>query len=167
MDWFRRHLSFANVVSMLALFVALGGVSYAALKLPKNSVGSKQIRANAVKSAKIKAGAVGNGKLRADAVTGDKVLDGSIGPSDLAAGSVDATKIVNDSVGTVALADNAVTGAKVVDDTLTEADVAPGTFVSGNITVQFTEATSDLGNGAETSLDAQCLPGQTAIGGGA
>jgi hypothetical protein len=144
-------------MSTLAVFVALGGVSYAALKLPKNSVGSKQIRANAVKSGKIKAGAVGNGKLRADAVTGEKVLDGSIGLSDLAAGSV----------GTNALADNAVTGAKVVDDTLTEADVAPGTFVSNQITVQFNEATSDLANGAETSLDAQCLAGQTAIGGGA
>jgi hypothetical protein len=167
MDWFRKHLSFANVVSMLALFVALGGVSYAALKLPKNSVGSKQIKKDAVKSGKIKAGAVGNGKLRADAVTGDKVLDGSIGLSDLAAGSVDATKIVNGSVGTDQLADSAVTGTKVADDTLTEADVAPGTFVSGHITVQFNEAAADLGSGAEISLDVHCLPGQTAIGGGA
>jgi hypothetical protein len=58
MDWFRRHMSFANVVSMLALFVALGGVSYAALKLPKNSVGSKQIKANAVKTGKVKNGAL-------------------------------------------------------------------------------------------------------------
>src|SRR4051794_40239775 len=58
MQWFRSHLSFANVVSMLALFVALGGVSYAALKLPKNSVGSKQIKANAVKSGKVKNGAL-------------------------------------------------------------------------------------------------------------
>jgi hypothetical protein len=30
-----RHLSFANVVACLALFVALGGASYAAFKLPK------------------------------------------------------------------------------------------------------------------------------------
>jgi hypothetical protein len=60
MQRFRRHLKFANVISMLALFVALGGVSYAALKLPKNSVGSKQIKANAVKSSKVK-----NGSLRA------------------------------------------------------------------------------------------------------
>jgi hypothetical protein len=50
----------ATVVAYLALFVALGGVSYAALKLPKNSVGSKQIKANAVKSAKVK-----NASLRA------------------------------------------------------------------------------------------------------
>jgi hypothetical protein len=42
------------VLALLALFVAMGGVGYAALKLPKNSVGSKQLRANAVTSAKVK-----------------------------------------------------------------------------------------------------------------
>ncbi|HET7425712.1 MAG TPA: hypothetical protein VFJ50_01635 [Gemmatimonadales bacterium] len=48
------------VVALVALFVAMGGVGYAALKLPKNSVGSKQIKKNAVNSAKVK-----NGSLRA------------------------------------------------------------------------------------------------------
>ena len=42
------RLSYANVVATLALFVALGGSSYAALKLPRNSVGAKQIRSGAV-----------------------------------------------------------------------------------------------------------------------
>jgi hypothetical protein len=35
--------SAAMVVSLIALFMALGGTSYAALKLPKNSVGSAQV----------------------------------------------------------------------------------------------------------------------------
>src|SRR5215218_2305680 len=52
MKWFRKKATFANVISMCALFVALGGVSYAALKLPKNSVGTKQIKKNAVRTAK-------------------------------------------------------------------------------------------------------------------
>jgi len=38
----------------MALFVALGGASYAAIKIPKNSVGSAQIKKNAVTSAKVK-----------------------------------------------------------------------------------------------------------------
>jgi hypothetical protein len=42
------------VVALVALFVALGGSSYAALKLPKNSVGSRQIKSGAVTSAKVK-----------------------------------------------------------------------------------------------------------------
>jgi hypothetical protein len=48
----------AMVVAMLALFIALAGTSYAAIKLPANSVGSKQIKANAVVSSKIKDGSL-------------------------------------------------------------------------------------------------------------
>jgi hypothetical protein len=167
MDWFRRHLTYANVMSTIGVFVALGGVSYAALKLPKNSVGSKQIKANAVKSGKIKDRQVKLSDLAGSSVDGSKVLDGSIGPIDLGADSVDSSKVFNGSLGTDDLADSAVNSAKVADDSLASDDVAPGTFVSGTITVQFNEAAADLGNGAETSLDAQCLAGQTAIGGGA
>jgi hypothetical protein len=47
---------YANVVSTLALLVALGGTSYAAAKLPDNSVGSAQIKKNAVKTTHVKDG---------------------------------------------------------------------------------------------------------------
>ena len=46
-------LSYANVVSTLALVVALGGGAYAAVELPKNSVGTKQIKKKAVTLAKV------------------------------------------------------------------------------------------------------------------
>jgi hypothetical protein len=45
---------YANVASTLALVVALGGTSYAAVALPKNSVGTKQLKTNAVTSSKVK-----------------------------------------------------------------------------------------------------------------
>ncbi len=54
----RARLSYANVVATLALFITLGGTSYAAIKLPSNSVGSTQLRANAVTSAKVKDGSL-------------------------------------------------------------------------------------------------------------
>lgn len=57
----RARLTYANVIATLALFIALGGTGYAALKLPKNSVGSEQLKANSVTSAKVK-----GGSLRAD-----------------------------------------------------------------------------------------------------
>jgi hypothetical protein len=47
-------MRYANVTSSLALFVALGGTGYAALKLPHNSVGAGQIRAGAVRSSEVK-----------------------------------------------------------------------------------------------------------------
>src|SRR5215217_2250603 len=56
---FRTRPTFSSVVSVLALFVALGGTSYAAVKLPKNSVGSSQIKVNGVQSSDVK-----NGSLR-------------------------------------------------------------------------------------------------------
>jgi hypothetical protein len=46
------------VVAYLALFVALGGSSYAALQLPKGSVGTKQLKKDAVTSAKVKPGSL-------------------------------------------------------------------------------------------------------------
>src|SRR5262245_5486261 len=49
----RSHLTYANVMSTIAVFIALGGVSYAAVKLPKNSVGPAQIKKNAVTITKI------------------------------------------------------------------------------------------------------------------
>jgi hypothetical protein len=47
----------AMVLALLALFIAMAGTSYAAIKLPANSVGSKQIQANAVAAAPCDRGA--------------------------------------------------------------------------------------------------------------
>ena len=50
----RGGLTFANVVALMALFIALGGTSVAAVALQKNSVKAKHIASNAVTSAKVK-----------------------------------------------------------------------------------------------------------------
>lgn len=50
----RRRPSHATVIAYLSLFVALGGTAIAAGALEKNSVGPKQLRKNAVTTAKIK-----------------------------------------------------------------------------------------------------------------
>jgi hypothetical protein len=47
-DYLRRHH-----VALLALVIALGGTSYAAVQLPKNSVGTTQIKPKAVTPAKL------------------------------------------------------------------------------------------------------------------
>jgi hypothetical protein len=50
----RSHLTYANVMSTIAVFVVLGGGAYAAATLPKNSVGTAQLKKNAVTAAKVK-----------------------------------------------------------------------------------------------------------------
>jgi hypothetical protein len=64
----RQRLTYANVMATIAVFIALGGASYAAMRLPKNSVGTKQIKRNAITTAKIKNGAVTGAKIKASSL---------------------------------------------------------------------------------------------------
>jgi hypothetical protein len=59
----------ALVISLIALFVALGGTTYAATSLPKNSVGTAQLKKNAITGAKIRNGAVTADKINAKGLT--------------------------------------------------------------------------------------------------
>jgi len=54
----RKRLTYANVMSSIAVFLVLGGAAFAATQLPKNSVGSKQLKKNAVVSSKVKDGSL-------------------------------------------------------------------------------------------------------------
>jgi hypothetical protein len=166
MDRIRNHITFANVISLCALMVALGGTAYAGLNLPKNSVGSRQIKPQAVKAGKIKPLAVKGGKLAPNSVNGSKVADGSVGLLDLGPNSVDGTKLADGSVGLADLAPDSVDSSKVANGSVAFDDAAAGAFLNGTVTVQFEQAAADLGNGAEQSLDVHCPAGQTAIGGG-
>jgi hypothetical protein len=78
MTRFRPRLTYANVAASLALFVALGGTGYAALQLPRNSVGAKEIRRGAVHSGEIRNRAV---KLRDIGVGTRQRLRGRQGPA--------------------------------------------------------------------------------------
>jgi hypothetical protein len=70
----------AMVVAGIALIVALAGTGYAAVGLPKNSVGSAQI----------KPGAVGTSDIATNAVTSSKVKNGTLLRGDFKAGQIPA-----------------------------------------------------------------------------
>lgn len=68
------------VVACIALTVALGGTSVAAIQaLPKNSVGTKQLKKNAVTGPKIKANAVTGAKVAANSLTGADINESGLG----------------------------------------------------------------------------------------
>jgi hypothetical protein len=69
----RERLTFANVMATVAVFFALGGASYAATQLPKNSVGAKQLQKNAVTGAKIKKQTITAGKIKKGTLTGTQI----------------------------------------------------------------------------------------------
>ena len=83
--WIRSHLSFANVVSIVAVFVALGGTSVAAISLSKNSVGASQIKKNAVGGSEIRKNAVRSGEVRNGALRAGDFAEGQLpaGPQGL------------------------------------------------------------------------------------
>ena len=76
----RRLPSPALVVAGLALVVALGGTTYAATALPKNSVGAKQL----------KSGAVSTVKLAKGSVTSRQIKDHTIVAADIAKSAIPA-----------------------------------------------------------------------------
>lgn len=109
----RRHLSFANVVALLALFVALGGGAYA---VKSNSVGTKQLKKNAVAKK----------NLKKNAIVSSKVKNGSLKDKDVKEGTLTGEK----------LADNTITGSQVDESSLgipkAWANVSPsGGVISG------------------------------------
>src|SRR4051794_20021182 len=80
-------LSYANVTATLALFVALGGTGYAAFSLPRDSVGSRELRRGSVGRSELKNGAVESSTVRDGTLTvrdfsasARSALAGGIGP---------------------------------------------------------------------------------------
>jgi hypothetical protein len=109
-----QHLTYANVVSTIALFLVLtGGVALAAVHLAKNSVGTKQLRKGAVTTAKINEGAVGTVQIGGGAVTGGQLANGAVSTAKLANGAVTGQKLAEGAVGTSEIATHAVTADKI------------------------------------------------------
>jgi hypothetical protein len=86
-----------NVVAYLALFLALGGGSYAvaantigASDIRTNAVGSSEIRANAVGGPEVRASAIGPSELRTGSVLSSEVRDGTLGDVDVRDGGLSA-----------------------------------------------------------------------------
>lgn len=107
----RKRLTFSNVIALLALFIALGGTSYAVTALPKNSVGTQQLKKNAVTGVKVKNGSLSSadfaagtllkgdtgasGATGATGATGPQGATGAAGPAGAQYSSVDGDSQTN------------------------------------------------------------------------
>jgi hypothetical protein len=74
----RQHVTYANVMSSIAAFLAIGGVGWAAATLPKNSVGTPQLKTDAVTAAKIKKGHVTGLDAKNDTFTGAHIKEATL-----------------------------------------------------------------------------------------
>ncbi len=86
----------AMVVAVIALIAALGGMAWAAL--PKNSVGSRQLKAKSVTTAKIANGAVIGANVAGHTLSGSNINVSELGtvPSATSANSAGNSKTVGD-----------------------------------------------------------------------
>lgn len=73
-----RRPSYAEAVATAAIAIAVGGSAYAAARLPANSVGSRELKTNAIRAS----------ELAARSVTSTAIRDGSLGPAEFAPGSL-------------------------------------------------------------------------------
>jgi len=115
----RPRLTYANVMSTLALFVALSGAgAIAASKLPKKSVGAPQLRPGAVTASKLRKNAVRAPKIKALAVKQGKIANGAVSGAKLGDAAVGSGKLAPGAVTTGKIAPGAVTGAQVDESSL-------------------------------------------------
>jgi hypothetical protein len=97
----RKRLTYANVMSSIAVFLILGGATAIAAK----KIGKNQIKANAITTAKIKKNAVTTAKIKGRAVTNGKLADGAVNFAKIAPG----TDVIATASGGPVAADSAAT----------------------------------------------------------
>jgi hypothetical protein len=148
-----RAPSPALVISSIALFVALGGTTYAATSLPRNSVGTEQLQKNAVTRAKIRNRAVTAAKINTDGLTVPNALFAlatnvaQVAHTAISAGfatnATQATSATNATNATTAATANALAGVEIVN--------GPSTSIPA---------------GGQADQTVTCPAGMVAIGGG-
>jgi hypothetical protein len=140
-----RGPSPAGVLAFVALIVALGGTSYAAFSLPKNSVGTKQLKNGAVTTTKIKNGSVTKSKINASGLTVPNAQHAS-------------------SAGTATLASSAGTATHASSaDTATHADTASNSTQLGGRTAASFEGSVEWALVASDGTVVQQSGGITAV----
>jgi trimeric autotransporter adhesin len=173
----RKHLTFANVLSCVALFMALSGAAYAATAmLPKKSVKTAHLANGSVTTLKLRGGAVTTLKLRNGAVTGAKIAPGAVGTSQIANGSVRSgqlgggvvteAKLKNGAVTENKLGASSVATGKVQDGAVTAAKLSSSLLAQLVKNVSYVTKASESDSSTPKAATAECPAGKIAIAGG-
>lgn len=171
----RTHLNPASLIAMVALFVALGGVSYAAA-----TIGSKEIKNNSIRSVDVRNGGLTGKDLRKDSVGGAKIKESTLGQVPSAQQAQDAVNAESATNAQNAVkaqsADNAV-NAESATSAQTAAAVGPngvgtGALQSGSVSASKLAATTrrstavSVAAGGTQLVTAGCQPGERMLSGG-
>ena len=155
-DKLRGRLTYANVMATIAVFVALGGTSVAAVSLKRNSVGSAQIKNGSVISADVKNNSLSGSDIKGltgKDFKGGQLPQGPQGPAGPqgATGPAGATNVVI-RTGTNVIADNISGGAGA------QADCQPGERAVGGGSTLSAGYTDDALQGSQPFTGAAGTP---------
>ena len=150
----------AMAVSLVALFMSLGGVGYAAAT---GSIDSREIKNNSVRSADLKNNDVRGTDIRTGTVTGSDVKDETLKGAD----------VLESSLGTVPQATNATqantaTAASSAGNSAQLGGIAASSYPSGVeiVTAESAIVTADPAKYGTSFVTATCPAGKKVIGGG-
>jgi hypothetical protein len=126
-----RPPSPALIVALIALFVSIGGVGYAASKIDTNDIKNK---------------AVTKPKIDKQAVSTNRIVKQAVKPSRLAGEAVKTNKLADLAVTSDKLGDLAVTTGKLADDSVVRAKVADGAIGAAELgsTQQIVSGTQNI-----------------------
>jgi hypothetical protein len=163
---FKRHLTVANVLSCIALFVALSATAVAATKLGTGQVKAVNIANEAVTSPKIKNLAVTNSKLGKESITNGKIKKLAVTNPKLGKESVTNGKIKKEAVSEAKLGKEAVGRAKIGFEAVDSSKISSSLYGQLVRNVSYFSAESASNNAVAKSAEVSCPAGKSAIAGG-
>lgn len=177
MNTLKRHLSVANVLSLVALFVALSATAVAATKIGTGQVKAYNIAKQAVTNSKIKSQAVTSGKIKnlgvnandlgKNSVINSKIRSKAVTNNKLGTEAVSAAKLAKNSVITGKIGPEAVAAGKIANEAVTSSKLSASFYSQLVRNVSYQSASSASNSEANKTVAASCPIGKEAIGGGA
>lgn len=128
-----RRPSYANVMSTVAVVLALTTSGAYAAGLGKNSVKPKHIASDAVRARHIAADAVQGNDVATGAIGSRAIGDGAVAAAELAEGSVGSSELANDSVGSSELAASSVGSSELASNSVGDGELAASSVGSSEI----------------------------------
>lgn len=130
----KPRFTYSNVVSTLALFLAIsGGVAFAASKIQTKDIAKR---------------AVTSGKLALGAVRSNQIANGAVSADQIGAGAITAKKIAAEAVGGTQIADGAVSAKQIADGTIGAKQIGASAVAPANLQFPVFYAASPLGGSA-------------------
>ncbi len=158
----------AMAVASVALFVALGGTSYAVAtgsidsrEIKDSTILSKDIQNNSVHGKDVRNSTVSSGDVASNSLIGGDVRENSLSGSDIAPNAVSGDELQANAVSADEIQPNSIDGDELKDGGVRAADLSEALF---NPVVRVSKET--VPNNTTITELATCPPGERAIAGG-